>query len=281
MTRSLSMETYETMRTISYWGGGMASAFLLMIVVEKIPAGRGRQMFFLWAGFLLLATLFLNQTRSIWLGTLGAIPCLLVLFRTRHPFQRIARFAVAAGILVVVSSWAVQRVMPGFSPLEMATGRLAQLTPDNPKSRIHTQTRVRAFNFEMDAWLNGTVLAGRGLWFVQKMRVSGDPEKDIAFAHLGYVTYLSQLGMMGFIIYAIYLPWGIIRGARQLWYYANEPHVRYVALLGGASITFLSLMFAMSSQFLSPGFEAPGVLYGAIWSFNRSRVGVWPESAHL
>jgi len=89
------------------------------------------------------------------------------------------------------------------------------------------------------------------------------------------------LGMMGFIIYAIYLPWGIIRGARQLWYYANEPHVRYVALLGGASITFLSLMFAMSSQFLSPGFEAPGVLYGAIWSFNRSRVGVWPESAHL
>jgi hypothetical protein len=109
------------------------------------------------------------------------------------------------------------------------------------------------------------------------MRVTNDPEKDIAFAHLGYVTYLSQLGMLGFIIYAMYLPITVICESRSLWFRGNDPAICYLALLGGASMVFLSLMFVMSSQFLSPGFEAPGVLYGAMWSLNRDPAFVLPE----
>jgi O-antigen ligase/polysaccharide polymerase Wzy-like membrane protein len=273
-TKSLTMENYKVMRTIAYWGGGMAAAFLLTAVVWKSPASLGKRVCCLMVGVLFLGTLFLNQTRSIWLAATGSVFCMPVLFKSGYPVRRIARFAVLVVVIAVVSAGAFQRVMPGLNLLEMVTGRATQLVSDDPQFKAHTSTRKNAFDFEMDAWWKGTLVFGRGLWYVQKMKQSEDPKRRIAFGHLGYVTYLSQLGMIGFLVYAVYLPFGVIRDSRYLWFHDRRPAVRYVALLGGASIVFISLMFLMSSQFLSPGFEGPGVLYGAMWALARDDSGV-------
>jgi hypothetical protein len=67
-----------------------------------------------------------------------------------------------------------------------------------------------------------------------------------------------------------------------LWRCAEPEVLRYLGLLGVASIVCLSIMFVMSSQFLSLGAFAPGVLYGAVWAAVRgqrteSPAGVVPD----
>ena len=264
-TKSLTMKTYHLMRTIGYWGGCMASAFLLTAVLWRMPARRLLRVLSLTAGCLFLATLFLNQTRSLWLGTIGTVPCLPMVFKDRFPIWRIAKFTLVGVVLLVVGTFCLQRAMPGLSPFEMATGRVTELVSNDAKYNLHRGTREAAFALEMNAWWDGTLIFGRGLWYIQGAEGRTRATlKDIAYAHLGYVTYLSQLGIVGLIVYGLFLPLSVLRDARWLWTLGESDVLDYAALLGGASIICLSLMFAASGHFLSVAYEAPGVLYGAL-----------------
>jgi hypothetical protein len=146
---------------------------------------------------------------------------------------------------------------------------LLQYNPD--LGATDTDTRKRAFEVEMDNWYHGTLVFGRGLRFFQTIENPEDPQKHIGFGHLGYVTYLSQLGLIGLFVYGFYFPISVIQNGLWLWRFIDLPVLRYVALLGVASITCLSIMFIMSAQFLSPGYFAPAVLYGSMWFLVRAQ----------
>ena len=264
-TKSLNMQTYELMRTISYWGGCLASAFLLSAVVWKLPTTLVRKALYFFVGILFLATLFLNQTRSIWLATIASIPFLLVVLKIRYPIRRLIRIVVLTCIMVVAFAWACQYLIPGLDVFGVVDERAYTLL----SKESHMGTRERSFSAEMTSWMDGTLIFGQGLDFMQTVKNSEDPSRRIAFGHLGYVTYLSQLGLIGLLAYGIYLPLSIIKDSRWLWFYGGEPIIRYVGLLGTASIICLSIMFIMSSQLLSPSYSAPGILYGAMWALVR------------
>jgi hypothetical protein len=141
-----------------------------------------------------------------------------------------------------------------------------ELLANTKTAGVHMGTRERALGVEMSQWWDGTLVFGRGLYFFQDVENSDDPAYKIAFGHLGYVTYLSQLGLVGLAVYGVCLLWEVVRRSRFLYFYSDQREVRYLALLAASSILCLSLIFVMSSHFLALGYFAPGVLYGGLWA---------------
>jgi hypothetical protein len=260
-TKSLDMKTYYEMRTIGFWAGCMPSAFLIAATSWKPPRRIAAKALYGVAGLSLLATLFLNQTRSLWISTGVATLFVLALFKRRAWMKYLVTSLVCILLLSFAFGCLCRYVFPGLDVLSIMANRADDLL----HNRVHTGTRARSFNVEMREWCDGTLIFGRGLAYFDTIETSDDPSKRIAFSHLGYVTYLSQLGMIGFVVYGLCLPLGVLRSGWRLWHNGESTTLRYVALLGTASIICLSILFSMSGHFLLRGYEPAGVLYGAMW----------------
>jgi hypothetical protein len=266
--RIMNLQAYSAIRTISYLGGCMSSAFLVTAVIWKLPANLWKKIPFLMAGILFFTSLLMNQTRSLWFATAGAVLCLLVLFKRRNRIVNIMRFGIIVVLVVFAAVWVSQHVMTELNVFDLATRRIKLLFDEDARI-ISTGTRERAFKAEMGSWLNGTLLFGRGLYFMQTIRNPEVSTHHIAFCHLGYVTYLSQMGLIGLLVYSVYFPLSVVRQSRWLWQHGDGSVLHYMGLLGGASIILLSIMFVMSSSFLGLSYFAPSVLYGSVWSMAR------------
>jgi hypothetical protein len=202
-----------------------------------------------------------------------ALPCTVVLFNIRFSAKRLVRSGIICCLFAVLFTVVLRHALSGIDPIKLVQERFVTLVDADTRYGSQTGTRERDFKVEMTHWWEGTLIFGRGLAFFQTMPNPDQGPGYVAFGHLGYVTYLAQMGLVGLLIYGVYLPFSILRGARRLWSTSDVAEVRFLALLSGASITYLSLMFVMSSQFLSPGFEAPGVLYGSLWALGRGATG--------
>jgi hypothetical protein len=267
-----SMESYHLIRTITFWAGCMSSAFLLSGIFWKTPAGTAKKALYAAAALLFLATLLLNQTRSLWIATAAAVPVLVLTLRQGRWLRMFLRLAAACIVITASFIALCQRLLPGLDVGELAGGRITSLAAADAKIS-GVDTRKRAFRIEMRDWFAGTLVLGRGLGFFQKYpeALNRNPLETVAFGHLGYVTYLSQLGLIGLLVYGLCLPLGVFRNGLWLWRYTEPEVLRYLGLLGIASIVCLSIMFVMSSQFLGLGSFAPGVLYGAVWAAVRGQ----------
>ncbi|MBN4054637.1 hypothetical protein JYT87_02905 [Nitrospira defluvii] len=264
----LDNENYHMVRTISFMAGGMPAAFLLTGMIWKIPGKVKVKALRLLAVGLFATSLLFNQTRSVWLAMVAAVPCLLFFFKRRGQMVNIARIGFLALFIGLSVGWISRIVAPDLDSSEMVIKRLIPFLEDDPWE-AKTTSRINQFKVEMNSWLEGSLILGRGLFFFQTMD-KGDGIWNVAFGHLGYVTYLSQLGFLGLLAYGVYLPLSVVRNANLLWRYGNSPALQYMALLGAASIIYLSIMFLMSSSFLGLGYFAPAVLYGSVWALARS-----------
>ena len=271
-TQALSMENYVLMRTIGYWGGCLAPAFLLTALVWRRGAALWNAVLWTVAGLLFLATIVMNQTRSVWLAMVASVPCVLFVFRTKNQMQRVAKLGLVLGLLLVAAGGLIQRAMPGLDLLAIGTERIVRIFEEG-ETYSQTVSRERALRVEMASWAEGSLFFGRGLCYFQTFEHSDDPDKRIAFGHLGYVTYLSQLGLVGLAVYGLCVPLHVVRFSRYVWFHADTHVVQYLGLLGVASVVCLSVMFAMSSQLLTLGYFAPGVLYGSVETLAVRCVG--------
>lgn len=273
-TKSISMETYHRIRTIGFWAGCMPSAFLIAAAIWTKPRGARGVVLYTGGGLLLFASLLLNQTRSLWIGTAGAVMCVILLFGRHHRMRRIMNLAVCLLLLFVAFGLLCQHLLPGIDISQIVTDRVQSLMSSSPDANVHLGTRARAFRAEMGCWLKGTLIWGRGLQFFQTIHSPEPLDQRIAFNHLGYVTYLAQMGLIGLLAYGVFLPLTVLNHGLWLWQDGNVSTDRYLGLLGAASLICLSLMFAGSSHFLILGYEAPGVLYGAMWARATLNVSI-------
>lgn len=266
-SKGLSMDTYHMMRTISFGAGALPSAFLIAATVWRLPGRAGRRGLGIVFYLLFLATLLLNQTRSLWVATAAAIPVVVLALRGVGWMRVGLRLALGGAVVVLFLGVLCRSLMPGLDISKLAGHRMTTLAAADALAS-GTNSRERAFRIEMRDWFDGTLVLGRGLGFFQKYPegVSKDPLQKVAFGHLGYVTYLSQLGLIGLLVYGLCLPLSVFRNGWWLWRHAEPEALRYLGLLGIASIVCLSIMFTMSAQFLILGVFAPGVLYGALWA---------------
>jgi hypothetical protein len=263
-TMSLNMENYGVIRTISY--GGMSATFLLAAVVWRPAATPAKKVLYLLIGILFVTSQLLNQTRSLWLAMAATAACLMVLFKVRYSLRQVLRLCLLLCVVSTAFVYGLRCVMPGLDAVRLVNERMETLTVDNPRFSEHTGTRKRDFQVEMSHWWEGTLIFGRGLDFFQTIPNPRDPRRYVAFGHLGYVTYLSQTGLIGLMVYGFCFPLSVLYAGRLLWRYGREASVRYLALFGTALIVGAAITFTMSSSFLSMGMAAVGIVCGSMWS---------------
>ena len=266
--RAVVMQEFHLVRSIAFLAGGMPVAFVLTWTVWKMPVSVRKQALYLMVGTLLLVSILFTQTRSVWFAAVAAVPCLLVLFQKRTGVMITLRLGVLVFFVATATGLVSRFVAPKLDIYEVMIQRTVRTFQEDPRE-AQTSSRISQLTVEMDSWLQGTLILGRGLYFFQTVDRGEGPEK-IAFGHLGYVTYLSQLGLLGLFIYGFYLPFSVVRDSRRMWRHGGLSVFRYLGLLGAASIIYLSLQFLMSSSFLGITYFAPGTLYGAVWVLARS-----------
>ncbi len=277
-TRSLDMRTYQSMRTIGFLAGCMPSAFLVSAILWKSPRSLITWGLYLAAGLLLLASLLLNQTRSLWIAAVAAGVVVTIVFKRPKRGRRIVIASIAFMFLLLIAIVTCRHLLPKLDVVRVVVDRAERLFDD----KTQMGTRGRAFAIETEQWFAGSLIFGRGLCFFQTIDDHRDDfRKAIAFNHLGYITYLSQMGIVGLVIYGFFLPLTVLFDGRRLWRNAGDPAVQLTGLLAGASIICLSITFLMSSHFLASGYFAPGTLYGGVWLLSNRPWGAgYSRSSH-
>jgi len=260
---------YNMIRSIDFLAGGVTPVFLAVAIVWKLPKRPLFKTLYLAAGGLLVLGVFLTQTRSIWFALAATVPVVFLLFEQRRRLVSSLRNSIIVFAACTLAFGAFSKMSPNLDPFGIISHRLFRLD-DTSEHDSSAGSRIRAYTTELQHWYEGTLVFGRGLSFFQNMDFGrGSAETRIAFGHAGHATYLSQLGLVGLCVYSIYLPLSIIRRARTIWLYDEDPGNRYLSLLGGGCIIYLSFLHAMSSSLLAPDSFAPGVLCGGVWALSQ------------
>jgi len=220
-------------------------------------------------GVIFLAANITHQTRSVALGAMIGIVFLYGWFvRGALTGSRSRLLSLAAVIAVTLSI-----IVPYLSLGEAAHNYVARMarTIDVESDSSETIGRRIAFEIEMRDWRDSNLALGRGLEYFQVYnRAGGWRESNASFGHLGYITYLSQLGLLGFFVYALWFPFHVLRRARRQFRNSLiQPATRHWELLVGAVFLYDIAMFFFSSDFLGSS-VLPGLMAGFVTSFDRS-----------
>jgi hypothetical protein len=227
---------------------------------------------------LFLVTFLTQQTRSILIGTiLGAAIFYIQFLKFKFSLKKIISILLVLSILAIITTTSLQ--VSGLSNL--AGNYFTRLSgtfnseADKPGNMDENLTRKNAFEKETDDWLQGNIIFGEGLFYYQRegYGFKGFTVTDAdmtAYGHLGYIAYLSQLGIIGFVVYGFWLPISVLLKAKKiLKVYHTDPILKYFASL--TAITFLSSMvtFLFSASFIVSYVTIPGILAGVVWRFSK------------
>jgi hypothetical protein len=219
--------------------------------------------------FLALTILF-GQWRSVFLGVILSMICLPVILNRWKSFIRGFMLVLIGMPLLLIT---LQVTLPSISTSHMlqrfalVTNYLS-LSKGIPKDDA---TRWRQINRDLEEWSQGNWLIGRGLGFNAFLPDGFDP--SIAWGHVGYTSYLSQFGLIGLIIFAIYLPLQILRAGREVYFARRDGPTTNLGLLTIVSVVLVSVICFMSTSYLSLTMHSTGFLYGAVWSLAYRQTG--------
>jgi hypothetical protein len=265
---ALSMARVDKVRTISYMAGHLAPAFVVSWLVWRVRGGAGRKIACLGAALILAASIFLEQTRTVWISMLGAYPILLLMTRA-HVTPAALKKAVVALVLILLVFGLCEAMLPGFDAGRLVAERVAAIfKQDYQRADV---SRLNALRVEVGHYLQGTLVFGRGLAFFQTLESYSDLEYRwrVAFGHMGYATYLSQLGLVGLVLYGVYFPLRVGSDGYNLACGEDGEAVRKCGQLACASIVFFVIAAISSAHLLAPVFLPTAILFGAVWRLAR------------
>jgi hypothetical protein len=221
-------------------------------------------------GGIILAATMAYQTRSLALGFLGAVMAYYGWFLVGpHSFKRerfkglLKLFTVVISVLIIIGLGGIIR---GYG------GRITQ-TIDKKQSFEERGLSSRVFILEtqLKDWLGGNPVIGRGLAYFDRYRGTGQ-KRLVDFDAMTYIVYLSQLGLIGFFVYAFWYPLTVIFRARRLLQTPGfSPAVYYLAAATGACFLMDAFTFIFSSSYFQRA-VVPGVLAGAVWGITSTQV---------
>ncbi len=248
-------------RTITFHSPGL---WLLLAGLVWLPETKFlRRPVLIGAGVLFAVSTILNQTRSVWISSIAVLPVTFLLFRQK---KIIVKAVVLPFVLLVLYggiSLTMHYTTPNISPGDIIMPRLNALFQGDMINES-TITRRLDFEREIEEWSQGTLILGRGLaYFTPYSHRDISGRLTVAWGHLGHVTTLAQLGLIGLFVYSIYLPFIIIQASRKIWIEASD-EVKFLGLFAGLTMIWCWICFLMSSSFLGQ-YAAAGVIFGAAW----------------
>jgi hypothetical protein len=211
-------------------------------------------------GVLFLVANITHQTRSVALGFMGGMVGYYLWFLKGPNAFRWQRFKGLLKIMVI--GLLLMAIVGLFTFVVHYQERLTYTVTKGEG----TESRLRGLRIGLNDWLNGNPLIGRGLYYFQthfkeaKFRKGG-----VSWGDLGYLAYLTQLGLIGLLAYGVWLPLIVLRRARRLILKPEaSPEIIHLAALTGACFIYLPVMHIFSSSFLIIQY-LPGVLVGGVW----------------
>lgn len=246
--------------------------------------------------WLIAGPFFVNgrARRAWWQG------CILVLFLLGNLTHQTRSLAIAAGLsilinfgwllpgslrersgrlllLVAIFAAALLVVAPslGFGGFIDAYGdRMTQLQAGGEG----TSGRHEAVEVELNDWMDGNPIIGRGLAYFAVSNLGDRFGAEVAWGHVGYVSYLSQLGVIGFFVYALWFPIHSIALAYQvLRQQSRNPEAEHLTKFAGALFVYFVFMAGLSGSYLGTD-GLPGILAGFLVAQQARRLAPVAES---
>lgn len=259
-TAAVSAHEFSLARTISFRNAGQ---FLLLAFIIWRPRikGLGRPLL-IFGAVLFGVSVLLNQTRSIWISSIVSLPVIAMIFREGERWRKSLVAPAVAAIFLLLIFVTIDLAIPALDAKDIIGWRLRTLT-DEEQRHMTTITRQLSIEREFDAWLEGTLIFGRGLFFFAREYEDTVGTYRIAWGHVGHLTTLSQTGLIGLLVYSFLLPFSVVKSALQLWRQSSH-EARLMALTGGGCAIWYWFCFFMSDNFLAIHM-VEGFLFGAVW----------------
>lgn len=247
-------------RTIAFRSPGL---WLLLAGLVWLPETKIlKRPVLIGAGILFAVSTILNQTRSIWMSSIAVLPVTFLLFRQKKIIEKAIVLPFVLLVLYGGISLAMHYVTPNISPGDIIMPRFKILFQGDMINE-NTLSRRLDFQLEMEKWSQGTLILGRGLSYFAPYYMIPYRGNRVAWGHLGHVSTLAQLGLIGFFVYSIYLPFIIIQASRKIWIEASD-EVKFLGLFAGLTMIWFWICFFMSDSFLGQH-AAAGIIFGAAW----------------
>lgn len=267
----------DQFRTIEFRSPGL---WILLSSIVWLPNLKGilNHKMLVAGGSLFAVSVLLNQTRSIWISSIAAIPLVFMLFPQKKAVKRAVIISLLLPVLFIGMLAIIHLATPSIKVDNIIAQRLTTLTDASNRSES-TMTRQNDFERETTEWLRSTLVFGCGLVYFAPYYLDYYRGYRVAWGHLGHLSILTQLGIVGLFVFSIYLPIKIIQAARKLWR-ENSQEIKFLGLLGGMCMVWSWICFFMSDSFLGYTHFTDGIIFGSVWSQVRAlKVSREAESA--
>lgn len=238
--------------------------FLLLSALQERLDSRKVQTMIITSLPIFAASLILDQTRSVWISMVGAtvITPFLLRLSFKSVMYRVILLLVMCFFLVLLFSL----FFPGSSPFDIVLQRVEQLQLQYVTA---TSSREVGGEVEWNAWLSGNVFLGRGMGSQADFAHNFLEDNTVAYGHVGYISYLTYTGLIGFIIYAVIMPMEVVkRGVRVYASYQHDSYVRSLVVMAIAGIVLHAIVAVFTSGYISP--SNAGLYYGAVIGLSYS-----------
>ncbi len=152
---SLSMGNYHVVSTISFASGGLTSTDLLSATVWRLPRKILFKIFNFLIGGLFLMRIVMNQTRSVCITIITAVPVILMLFQRCGRIPSFFCFTTIVLVVTIITILIARWLVSEIDFVEMGKSRFYVLT-DTVARDGSKSTRARSLRVEMQRWLEGT-----------------------------------------------------------------------------------------------------------------------------
>lgn len=264
---SLNTENiYGAIRSVGFMGlipSIIISSFFIRI--KWLESFKIKIIYFLGLS-LMLANIFISQTRSVYFAILLTV---IIIFFLRRELK--SKSILITAIIVPFLLYIIFDQYLNFINInELLFGRI-QLLSDSPSTDITTLGRLNAVQIEFNAFLTSNILFGNGIGFNYFLPEANNPY--ISWGHIGHIAYLARLGLFGFFVYSIYIPLKSYYVLSKI--NINELKFNYskiFIIMGTALVISDWIQFWMSASYLGIGAFLSGTVIGIIWLIKDQRI---------
>lgn len=257
---------YETIRSVGFLALIpsiiVASFFIKLKWLENTKI---KLIYFLGLS-LMIVNLALSQTRSIYIAIILTV---LVIFFTRKEIK--TKTLLLTSIVIPFLVFIIfDQYLKLLNINQLIFGRL-ELLSDSPTTDITTIGRLSAIDYEFKAFLSSSIIFGNGIGFNYFLPEASNPY--ISWGHIGPIAYLSRMGVLGFIVYSIFIPFTAYSTLKKLKVHTLKyNYIKIFVLFSSALVISDWISFWMSASYLTIGAFLPGIIIGIVWSIKDKRI---------
>jgi hypothetical protein len=272
VVRPTSEEVF--LRSISYiMSGGMFLVVSAIFIKGRLGITR-RLLYWLWLAGLVLITFsyILSLTRTVWVGVIAAGIGVFFWTISGQRINYLSR-SLKIGLASLLILGGIFTVSTFFFPSLDLKGLVEQRTEAVQRTEAFDEaykTREQGFESEINIWLNSWLILGGGtalppaFWHASTKNVG-------ALRHVALSAYLACFGVLGLVVYWVWLPFATIKAGRSLFLAHKSDYLGALALAAMAVAFYDFATILSSNHYLGAGSHINGLIYGAFWGLARGQ----------